>query len=315
MDLVRHLRYFVVVSEERHFGRAAERLGMAQPPLSQRIRRLETELGVRLFDRDSRGVGLTDAGRVLLGETVEILARLDRAVELSRQAHRGEIGALRAGVPSDVSGKALAAIAAAFADRRPGLDLDLQELTTDEQLRLLAERQLDAGVVRRPAELDGLAVAAETEAPLGVVLPRDSPLAARARLTLADLAGQGLVTRPRAAAPGFYDEVLAACREHGFEPTGVHHAQNPEFVLGLVLAGRGVAFDTGDVARKEARAVWRPLADDVLVARTAVVCPPRHAHPAAADFAAAVVTVLGTQEPADDGAAAPVRPWSAVFGY
>ena len=315
MDLVRHLRYFVVVSEERHFGRAAERLGMAQPPLSQRIRRLESELGVRLFDRHARGADLTDAGRVLLGETVELLARLDRAVDLTRRAHRGEIGTLHAGVPADVSGRALAAIAAAFAERRPELDLDLQELTTAEQLRQLADRGLDAALVRRPAEVAGFAVTAEVAAPLGVVLPRDSALAARAEASLSDLAGQGLVTRPRAAAPGFYDEILEVCRAHGFDPVRVHHAQNPEFVLGLVLAGRGVAFDTGEVARKETRAVWRPLAGEVLVARSTVLVPREHAHPAAGDFASAVVQVLdggGKAEGPGDGMVA--RPWTAVFG-
>ncbi|HEY1174923.1 MAG TPA: LysR substrate-binding domain-containing protein [Phytomonospora sp.] len=315
MDLVRHLRYFVAVSEERHFGRAAERLGMAQPPLSQRIRRLETELGVRLFDRHARGADLTDAGRVLLGETVDLLARLDRAVDLTRRAHRGEIGALRAGVPADVPGRALAAIAGAFAARRPELDLDLQELTTAEQLRQLADRALDAAHVRLPAEAEGFAVVAEVAVPMGVVLPRDSPLAARAELRLADLAGEGLVTRPRAAAPGFYDEVLDVCRARGFDPVRVHHAQNPEFVLGLVLAGKGVAFDSGEVARKEARAVWRPLEGEELVARSTVLCPREHAHPAAGDFAAAVVEVLdGGAAPEEPGDEAVARPWSAVFG-
>lgn len=312
---MRHLRYFVVVSEERHFGRAAERLGMAQPPLSQRIRRLETELGVRLFDRHARGADLTDAGRVLLGETVELLARLDRAVDLTRRAHRGEVGTLRAGVPADISGRALAAIAGAFADRRPELDLDLQELTTAEQLRQLADRALDAALVRRPVEAEGFAVAAETSVPLGVVLPRDSPLAARTELRLADLAEQGLVSRPRAAAPGFYDEVLDVCRAEGFDPVRVHHAQNPEFVLGLVLAGKGVAFDTGEVARKEARVVWRPLEGDALVARSTVLVPREHAHPAAEDFAAVVVEVLdGGAEPADRERETVARPWTAVFG-
>ncbi|GLZ78229.1 LysR family transcriptional regulator [Actinorhabdospora filicis] len=313
MDLLRHLRYFLAVCEERHFGRAAERLGMAQPPLSQRVKRLEDELGVRLFDRDPRGVRLTAAGRALREEATALLARAERAVDRTRRAHAGEIGVLRAGVPADLPGRVLAAIVDAFAVRRPELGLDLQELGTGEQLRLLAERELDAGLLRLPADLAGHDVLAEPVQPLGVVLPRESPLAARAELALSDLDGLDLVARPRASAPGFHDEVLAVCREHGFVPGRVHHAQNPEFMLGLVLSGRGVCFDTGEVARKEARAVWRPITGGVLVARSAVVAPAGHAHPASVDFAAAVTEAL-SGPPAPTREQAPVRPWDAVYG-
>ncbi|MGH8792194.1 MAG: LysR family transcriptional regulator, partial [Stackebrandtia sp.] len=268
--MIRHLRCFVVVCEELHFGRAAERLGMRQPPLSQRIRRLEDELDARLFDRSGRTVQITDAGRVLFGEAADLLARFDRAAALTRKAHRGEIGSLRAGVQSDVSGKALADIAAGFARRRPDLRLDLREFTTAEQLRLLGDRQLDVGVVWQPADLGELETAAEVTTPLGVVLPRESPLARHAEISLSALAGNGLVIFPRAAAPGFYDEVLDVCRRGGFDPVRTLHAQNPEFALGLVLAGQGVAFDSGAVARKETRAVWRPLAGAAPAARAAV---------------------------------------------
>lgn len=314
MDLLRHLRYFLAVCEERHFGRAAERLGMAQPPLSQRIRRLETELGVRLFDRDPRGVRLTDAGRVLMGEAPDLLNAAERAVDRTRRAHAGEIGTLTAGVPTDLPGRSLAAIVAAFESRRPELGLDLWELTTTEQLRLLAEKRLDTGLVRLPADITTLEVLTELSQPLGVVLPRDAEPAARAEIALAELAGFGLVTRPREAAPGFHDDILTTCRDHGFTPTGIHHAQNPEFLLGLVLAGRGICFDTGEVARKEARAVWRPIAGDVLRARSAVVSPARHAHPAAMDFAEAVRDALGTSPPSGTVADRPDRPWNQVFG-
>lgn len=99
MDQLRQLRYFVAVAEELHFGRAAQRLGIAQPPLSQRIRRLETDLGARLFERDSRHVELTEAGQILLAEARDLLARWDRTKALVGKAHRGEIDALRVGVP------------------------------------------------------------------------------------------------------------------------------------------------------------------------------------------------------------------------
>src|SRR5690349_2246899 len=116
MDLVRHLRYFTVVAEELHFGNAAIRLGMAQPPLSQRIRRLEEELGVRLFDRSSRHVRLTGAGRLLLDEAREIVARVDRLRDL---AGRGESAVLRVGIPPDLGSSVIAALIAGFRERMP----------------------------------------------------------------------------------------------------------------------------------------------------------------------------------------------------
>ncbi|WP_225724861.1 MULTISPECIES: LysR family transcriptional regulator [unclassified Nocardia] len=313
MDPLRKLRYFLAVAEELHFGRAAERLGMAQPPLSQRIRELEKELGARLFDRGSRHVELTDAGRVLLIESRELLARWDRTRTLVGKAHRGEMDALRVGVPPELAGRVLAAIVTAFAGRHPEIRLDLQELSTAEQVRLLADRQLDAGLLQHPADVTGLELGPAIDTPLGVVLPRDSALAARAELTVADLAGQGLVIFPRAAAPGLYDQTLHTCREHGFRPTAIVHARNPEFVLGLVLSGQGVAFDQGAVAQKEPRVVWRRLRDNPLNRRMSLAWPSSAAHPVARELAELIGKVLrddGVSRlvPAEDE----VRPWHVV---
>jgi DNA-binding transcriptional LysR family regulator len=317
VDLLRALECFRVVADELHFGRAAERLGMAQPPLSQRIRRLERELGAELFDRTSRRVRLTEAGQVLLAESGALLARVERTRTLVRKAHRGETGTLRAGMPPEVPGRTLAAVLTAFAADVPGVRLDLQELTTTEQLRLLADRQLDVGLLQQPSDLTGLTAGPVVDTPLGVVLPRDSPLATATGLRLADLSGHGLVLFPRAAAPGCYDALLASCRAAGFAPAPVLHARHPEFLLGLVASGTAVALDPGPVARKEPGVVWRPLTDGPSW-RMTLAWPENTPHPAAPRFATTAARTLAadgtsTTTPASN-ATDPARPWSVVFG-
>ncbi|MFB9833992.1 LysR family transcriptional regulator [Actinoallomurus acaciae] len=148
MNLVGHLNCFVVVAEELHFGRAAERLGIAQPPLSQRIQRLEKELGVRLFDRSSRKVELTAPGRLLLEEAREILVRVDRVYSVAERARLGEVGAVRAGLPSDLGGPIVAALIAAFREHRPDLRLELRE--TGTAVALVPRTEDAAGATWRP---------------------------------------------------------------------------------------------------------------------------------------------------------------------
>ena len=316
MDLTRHLRYFLVVAEELHFGRAAERIGIAQPPLSQSIQRLERDLGVELFDRSRRQVGLTTAGQLLVEEARELLAREERLRTVMHKARDGELGTLRCGVPPETPATVLQALLRQLAVRTPGLSVDLQELTTGEQLRLLASGQLDVGLVHHPVAAPDLRYGPPVDVPLGVVLPRVSPLARLREVALADLAGHDLVTFPRATAPGWYDRLLAVCRDGGFVPARVRHARNPEFMLGLVLAGHGVAFEQEAIARREPRVAWRPLAGEPLAARITAAWPQQGADPAAARFAAVAAEVLGADlapQPrlATPGAAAP---WSVVFG-
>ncbi|RDI64023.1 LysR family transcriptional regulator [Nocardia pseudobrasiliensis] len=314
MDPLRKMRYFVAVAEELHFGRAAERLGIAQPPLSQRIRELEKDLGARLFDR-GRAVTLTEAGQILLAESRDLLARWDRITTLVGKAHRGEMDALRVGVPPELAGRVLAAILTEFERRHPQVRLDLQELSTSEQLRLLADRQIDAGLLQHPVDVIGLELGPAIDTPLGVVLQRDSPLAAKSEVALPELSGHGVVLPPRAAAPGPYDTMLRQCWEHGFRPTRVVHARNPEFVLGLVLSGHGVAFDEGAVARKEPRVVWRRLTGEPLRRRLSLAWPTSAPHPLAARLAELIANVLradgiSTLAPAQDA----VRPWDVLTG-
>ncbi|GLI00020.1 transcriptional regulator [Phytohabitans aurantiacus] len=314
VDLFRHLRYFVAVAEELHFGRAAEVLGIAQPPLSQSIQRLERELGVELFDRSRRQVELTTAGRLLLDEARGLLAGEVRMRALMRMVRDGELGTLRAGVPPETPAVTLQTLLRRLADELPGLDIDLRELTTSEQLRMLTMGQLDAGLVHHPVDVPGLRIGPAAQVRLGAVLPRTSPLAKRAELALADLAGHDLVLPARAAAPGWHDHLLDACRRHGFTPARIRHARNTEFLLGLVLAGDGVAFEPESTARREPRVVWRPIAGDPLHRTTSAVWPARSPHPAAerfADIAAATLDDAAPSMAVPQADAA--RPWSIVF--
>ncbi|MEV6107565.1 LysR substrate-binding domain-containing protein [Streptomyces sp. NPDC051940] len=316
MDLLRHLRIVVAVADELHFGRAARRLTMAQPPVSQAVRRVEKELGVELFDRSRRQIRITPGGAVVIDEIRQLLAREDRLRAVARRAGRGALGTLRAGVPPSAGAGALAALMDACGRELPGVDVDLQELTTEEQIRLLHSGGLDAGVLHQPADTTGLSLGPPAEAPLGAVLPRTSPLVRLPDLTLADLAGSELALFPRSHAPGWYDGILAVCRDAGFAPPRIRHAANPEFLLALVTAGHAVAFDEGPVARKEPRVSWRPLAGRPLVRRLTGAWPAGGpGHRAAAAFAALATCVLGGADtatvhgPPEEGE----RPWTVVF--
>lgn len=292
VNLVAHLVCFVAVAEELHFGRAAVRLGMAQPPLSQRIQRLEKELGARLFDRSSRKVELTEAGRLLLGEARDILARVERVHTIADRARHG--ASLRAGVPSDLGGGVLAALIAAFRERRPDTPLNLRPLGTEAQVRALADGSLDVGVLRHPTDTDGLVLGPMLAQPVGVLVPAGSPWAAAAEVHLSDLAGSELVVFPRDEAPGAHDLVLDVCRRNGFEPAAVRHSPHPEFTLGLVLAGTAVA--VAPRTDDSPGAVWRPLLGRPLAWQTS--CAWRRGHELLAvieDFAATATDVLRTE--------------------
>ncbi|MDX3232158.1 LysR family transcriptional regulator [Streptomyces sp. ME19-01-6] len=329
MDLIRHLRLFIVVAEELHFSRAADLLGMAQPPLSQAVRRLEGEMGVELFDRSRRQVRLTAAGALLLREARELLAREERLRTVMHRARAGEPATLRAGVPPQTPARTLHALLAACADQCPGLRIDLQEVDTAEQVRLLSRGRLDVGWVHHPVACEGatdLTLGPMVGVELGVVLARTSPLARLPEVSLADLSGHDLVLFPWEGAPGWYDRTLDLCRAGGFAPTAVRHARNPEFLVGLVAAGCGVAFDDGRVAGREPRVIWRPLAGRPLVQQMSAVWPKERTHPEARRFAGVAAEAVARdattarrlparpdEERHEERHQQRPRPWSVVF--
>ncbi|GAA0948706.1 LysR family transcriptional regulator [Nonomuraea longicatena] len=295
MDLVRHLRYFTVVAEELHFGNAAIRLGMAQPPLSQRIKRLEEELGVRLFDRSARQVRLTEAGRLLLGEARDIVARVDRLRELARH---GDGAVLKVGVPPDLGAAVIAALVAGFRDSNPDVRLAPAESWTADQVTSLTGGSLDVGIVRHPVTAPGLSFGGTLVQTQGVLLADGDELAARAEVHLADLAGRELLMPPKEGEPGMYAETLAECRRRGYVPTQVHEGSG----LGLVMAGAAVAFGAG---QDTPGLVWRPLIGAPLAIRVSTAW--RTATDTVADFSSVAAGVLQDNAGMAARAAAPAR--------
>ncbi|MEV6395759.1 LysR family transcriptional regulator [Streptomyces sp. NPDC051907] len=290
MDLLLHLRYFRTVADEAHFGRAAERLRIAQPSLSQRIQRLERELGVRLFDRSSRGAALTPAGRLVLAEANGLLEAADRLGAAVARVQSGEAGTLRAAAPPQLGGAAVAALLTAFRERSPGGELDLRELSTAEQRAELAAGTLDVGLVRHPCPALGLDFGPMLHQPLGALLADGDPLAAHAEIAVSSLTGRDLVLFPRAAAPALHDETLTACARHGCTPAAVHEAAGPDFTRALVLSGGAVALLPRPAP--EPGTVWRPLRGTPVTWRTSVAWPQGRDGPAVRLFAEAAYAAL-----------------------
>src|SRR3954454_23380921 len=242
---LRHLRYFVAVAEERHITRAAERLGIQQPPLSQQIRALEAELGAPLLRRHPRGVELTQAGEVLLTEARTVLEQVARAVTATRRAGRGEAGRIGLGFTSSASFHPLVpAMVRAYRDAFPLVALSLEESGTSELVEALVQQRLDGAFVRSPiGAASGIAVHSILEEPMVAALPAGSPLAgARARhpLPLAALAGEIFILYRRPLGPGLYDAIIAACQRAGYSPNIGQEAPRMLATLSLVAAGLGV---------------------------------------------------------------------------
>jgi len=253
MDL-RHLRYFLCVAEEMHFGRAALRLGISQPPLSQQIRALEEELGVRLFDRTSRKVRLTEAGRLFEPEARRTLAQADRAAQIARMAQRAEIG--RLGLGFTTSGPFVPPIARAlyrFRKAHPDVELILREQGRDEQIEGVASRQLDLGILRDFTALtlpDGLLSQCLLKEEMVLALRADHPLALRAAPPrIADLFDEPLVLYGAPNGTGFTEHFRALCTEAGFVPKISHEARSLATLLGLVSAGFGPTVIPWSMAR------------------------------------------------------------------
>ncbi|TXS00756.1 LysR family transcriptional regulator [Streptomyces sp. col6] len=296
MDLIRHLECFVAVAEESHFGRAAARLNMAQPPLSQRIQRLERELEVRLFDRNSRQVVLTKAGTLLLPEAREVLARAGTLRAAALRIRDGESGLLRAALPPDIAGATVAALLNEFRANCTTVELELHELSTAEQLERFASQELDVGLVHHPCEVTGLELGPVLRRDLGVLLPRDAPAAQHTEVPLAALGAHDLVLFPRAGSPALYDDLLTTCARGGYTPPAVRHGRGTSFVRGLVLSAAAVALTPRDTADETTPPdlVWRPLAGAPLAWRHSAAWPRGHGDPAVRAFADAAAHALRT---------------------
>lgn len=246
MDL-RQLRYFVAVAEEGHITRAAERLGMQQPPLSQQIKAIEQSLAIQLFRRKARGVELTAAGRALLDQAYGVLARFDQAILMAQRTARGEQGRLAIGIaPTAPFHPVVPRIIRAFRDAYPLVSISLEEdLSRDAIARLRGERT-DVALLRAPvADPQGLAVHLLLEEPMVVALPAAHRMAAAAgdapALALRALADETFIVFGGTAGPAIADASLAACYRAGFTPRLGQRAPRIASTLSLVSVGLGVA--------------------------------------------------------------------------
>lgn len=251
LDL-RRLRAFAVLAEEGHVTRAAERLGMAQPPLSRLLKGMEAELGVTLMHRLPRGVRPTAAGEALLAEAQVLLARAARLPETVRRAGRGEEGRLAIGFTSSAAlHPFVPAALRAFRNRLPAVALQLEEARTIELVDALRNERLDAAFVRSPVGGQPvLRLEPVLDEPMLAALPAGHPLAAgQGDLALAGLAAEPFILYRRQNGPGLYDAILTACREQGFNPAVAQEAPRLPSTLALVAAGLGVSIVPASMRR------------------------------------------------------------------
>src|SRR3984893_7610238 len=240
---LRHLRYFVAAAEELHFRRAAERLGIAQPALSQQIQQLEQEIEALLFHRLTRGVELADAGRVFLDDARAILEHVEQAKARAQRVARGDQGMIRIGFTGSASFNPIVpGVIQDYRARFPGIAVSLVESGTSQLVDSLRAGRVDAACIRSPPrEVDGLLVVSILEEEMLIALPSRHDLAASASLPLEALSGEPFILFPRANSPELYDNIILVCRRAGFSPKIVQQAPEVASALNLIAAGERVS--------------------------------------------------------------------------
>ena len=279
--LIRHLWLFLAVAEELHFGRAAQRLGMSQPPLSEGIQTLERMLGARLFDRDRRGVRLTPAGAAIL-PAVQVFAgqveRLERAV---REAVAGRTGTLTVGAINSALLEDLPPMVARLRAARPGLTIAVREIDSVAAVPLIEAGEIDLAFARLEGEL-GPNIRSRPVATdrLAVALPRDHRLTGMAAVPLALLADADFAMFARRSSPVYFDRVTAACHAAGFAPRIVHEVRAVTSQIAFVACGQGVALVPLRFERlAPPQVVIRPLAENVEIVAAALVWSDARSNP------------------------------------
>ncbi|MBS1990459.1 MAG: LysR family transcriptional regulator [Cyanobacteria bacterium SZAS LIN-3] len=257
---LRHLRYFSVLAEELHFGRAAQRLNIAQPPLSQQIQALERELGVRLFDRQTRKVALTDAGKKFQEDVRTILASLNQAITDARLVQAGQLGTLEIGFVTAAANSFLPDLLRVFRQTQPRVRINLHELPQDAQLKQLRAGVLDLACVYAPLQDAALTSTAVAVDDLYAVLPADHRLAKKPRIAIGDLKDEPIVLFPRELGASFYDQIISLFTSHGFSPTIVQDITSFNAQMSLVASGIGLSIYPGSIRNMQKPGiVYRPI--------------------------------------------------------
>lgn len=269
---LRHIRYFLVVAEELNMTRAAVKLGIAQPPLSQQIKDLETEVGALLFHRVPHGVELSEAGRAFLNIVETIPAQTDRAKFAAQSASRGEIGSLQVGLSGSGAFSALVpAVIRSFRARYPSVQVSLEERNSSELVKGLTDNELDVVFLRPgPESVAGLQMDVVSEESLLAVLPASHPAATRAVFRLKDMRDDTFILFPPTIGP-LFDSVVTACRKAGFEPVLGQAAFHIGSIVTLVAAELGVSIVPSSMRQLHLDGVtFRELTDEVPAIKLAV---------------------------------------------
>jgi DNA-binding transcriptional LysR family regulator len=266
---LRTLRYFATLAEELHFGRAAKRLHISQPPLSRQITNLEQELGVTLFDRTQRRVRLTPAGSHFLHRVTGILADVTDAASSVRSVGRGEVGRLVVGFFLGASYNLLPLVLARFRARSPNVKLVLQDMSLPEVSDALRNNEIDVGFLRPPANDPSIVSEVLLREPIVAALPESSRFCRARRLRLTDLADEPFVMFNPVQSI-LYSQIMNACHQAGFQPRVVEEARRPETILGLVGTGAGVALVAASVQMRGATGVVFKKISGLPLAETAI---------------------------------------------
>jgi DNA-binding transcriptional LysR family regulator len=259
---LRHLRYLIAVAEELHFGRAATRLNVSQPPLSRQIKQLEVELGVKLLHRTKREVRLTDAGAKILNEANHVLSVVDHLTRVAARASEGGIGHLAVSIPGGVNQIPIEALRV-FAKRYPDVRIELKHLNTGSQIESLREGLIHAGFLNLPVREAGFVLETVSKGPLWIALPKGHPLGRYRRVPLKGLREQGFIMFARRVNPGLHDVMTGICRKAGFSINVVHEVDNLIGALTLVSADLGVSFCTTSMEKAWPDIVFRPVDSSV----------------------------------------------------
>ena len=251
------MKYFIAVAEELHFGKAAKRLNISQPPLSQQIMQLEKDIGVRLFNRTKRRVEITPAGLVFLAEARRIMTMSEDAVRRTVRADKGEIGRLAVGYIGSANYSLLPKVIREFRRRFQDVDLSLAEMNTSNQIEALRDGRIHVGFLRPPQgiENEGLSVEPVFREPLMVAMPRNRHIKDKTPIPLRMLAKESFIMIPRQRGPGFFDYIIALCQKEGFSPRIVLEASQFHTIIGLVAAEIGIAIVPATMQRSRFKGV------------------------------------------------------------
>ncbi|MDP9651553.1 LysR substrate-binding domain-containing protein [Paraburkholderia caledonica] len=279
--LIRQLWLFLAVAEEKHFGRAAQRLNMSQPPLTEQIKVLEQSLKLTLFDRSRRGTQLSAAGTAILPAVRQFADQVERLERVIREVAAGQTGVLQVGAITSAMLETVPSMLSTLKRDYPHLTVFIREIDSVEAVSALEAGELDVAFVRLDREVGrGISSMPIAEDRLAVALPKEHPLAEIPRVRLGSLADESLIMSSRKVSPAYFDFLTAICRSHGFTPRVLHEVRSVMSQIGYVGCGQGVALVPSSMRKLASQnVVIRPLKERVMVVTAALAWNSARHHP------------------------------------